>query len=703
MTKYQQGFPVNSNGEIVLSGTNQVVVGTLPIDMLPVDDDGRLKLGHPTMIVNTIADLKALSAGQFSSVQVLGYYAAGDGGGGQYYYDSSDTTSADNGGSIIVDNDGGRWKLVNNGKVTLRQFGAKGDGVNNDCDNFRMAIKYFKNIHIDDGTFLIAPTASSGDFMLYLGIADGKTDRSGLVITGNGEKSIIKLADNVGRNKLLFAGGNSDSLKNMTFKDFCIDLNGANNLQTSFADPLRYNCAFYFSCYCENLLFQNLHIKNGSGSQWIRVGNDTSVGYGKTIRVLNNKFENFGIGLPNNYQQDVSVCYVQADDILCEGNTFSCDTITFDLSRGHTAFELHCETATKVVNNTFKNLQLPILLASSQKNFRNVVVDGNTFEQTNYMVSLDGGTYDQKQVIISNNTYQSTVCKSSAIVPLGFSGEPVKSREDIVFEGNIVNCWNNVNLGVHLFYCDSVYLRSITIRDNQVGGLTGAILTFLGVVRNDTYAEIVVKNNRMDSLGNTSGAYPDNPAFVHIETSSGTINTVEIDGNVLMNSADKNYSAFGCYKISGAIKYVFVDRTDSIVNEGYPLVTDGVTNYTKKIIESSIEKPVDYRTGYVTVPAGGSLNLFDFAPFTLNENALLDVKIWISVGGSSNGTVLHYSVLKASAANIATLLASGGAFVGDVTLNFSGTMLRLTSTYGSNLSALVCIKGLSTQPIQWLV
>ena len=117
MAKYQQGFPVNENGEIVVSGTNQAVVGTLPIDMLPIDeDDGGLKLSHLTMIVNTIADLKALSAGQFSSVQVLGYYAAGDGGGGQYYYDSSDTTSADNGGSIIVDNDGGRWKLVNNGK-----------------------------------------------------------------------------------------------------------------------------------------------------------------------------------------------------------------------------------------------------------------------------------------------------------------------------------------------------------------------------------------------------------------------------------------------------------------------------------------------------------------------------------------------------------------------------------------------------------
>ena len=47
MPKFQQGFPVSANGEIVLSGTNQAVVGTLPIDILPVDDDdGGLKLAN---------------------------------------------------------------------------------------------------------------------------------------------------------------------------------------------------------------------------------------------------------------------------------------------------------------------------------------------------------------------------------------------------------------------------------------------------------------------------------------------------------------------------------------------------------------------------------------------------------------------------------------------------------------------------------
>lgn len=63
MTKYQQGFPVNENGEIVLSGTNQAVVGTLPIDMLPVDDNGGLKLGNVATLVTDAGGGPSLQAG----------------------------------------------------------------------------------------------------------------------------------------------------------------------------------------------------------------------------------------------------------------------------------------------------------------------------------------------------------------------------------------------------------------------------------------------------------------------------------------------------------------------------------------------------------------------------------------------------------------------------------------------------------------
>ena len=54
MAKYQQGFPVNENGEIVVSSGNggNTVSSTLPIDQIPVDDTtGGLKLANVAMLV----------------------------------------------------------------------------------------------------------------------------------------------------------------------------------------------------------------------------------------------------------------------------------------------------------------------------------------------------------------------------------------------------------------------------------------------------------------------------------------------------------------------------------------------------------------------------------------------------------------------------------------------------------------------------
>ncbi|WP_457390976.1 hypothetical protein [Roseateles sp. P5_E1] len=82
--------------------------------------------------VDSIAALKGLSKTTYDRAFVIGYYTPGDGGGGNYWYDPSDTTSADDGGTVIVATDGGRWKLVIVGSVTLKQFGAKGNNVADD-------------------------------------------------------------------------------------------------------------------------------------------------------------------------------------------------------------------------------------------------------------------------------------------------------------------------------------------------------------------------------------------------------------------------------------------------------------------------------------------------------------------------------------------------------------------------------------------
>lgn len=99
-----------------------ITSGTLP--------DARLSF-VPQAPVATISALKALAAGAYTSVNVLGYYAAGDNGGGTFLWNGA-SAAADNGGTVIAPNTGsGRWiRQVANGVYMPRMFGARGDGSN---------------------------------------------------------------------------------------------------------------------------------------------------------------------------------------------------------------------------------------------------------------------------------------------------------------------------------------------------------------------------------------------------------------------------------------------------------------------------------------------------------------------------------------------------------------------------------------------
>lgn len=129
---------------------------------------GAGQIGRGGQVVSSIAGLRALFKTSASkNAFVAGYYAAGDGGGGAYYLDAADTTSADNGGTVIVAADGARWKLKHQGEVTLKQFGAKGDGTTDDSAAWaaaNTAAKLFAGaVRVTAGSYrIVTPGTLSG-------------------------------------------------------------------------------------------------------------------------------------------------------------------------------------------------------------------------------------------------------------------------------------------------------------------------------------------------------------------------------------------------------------------------------------------------------------------------------------------------------------------------------------------------------------
>jgi len=75
---------------------------------------------------------------------------------GEFVYDSTDTSSADNGGTIIVSTNGKRWKRKDSRFVSVKWFGAVGDGVTNDTQPISNAIATGKSVFFPKGNYLSA-------------------------------------------------------------------------------------------------------------------------------------------------------------------------------------------------------------------------------------------------------------------------------------------------------------------------------------------------------------------------------------------------------------------------------------------------------------------------------------------------------------------------------------------------------------------
>jgi hypothetical protein len=116
----------------------------------------------------------------------------GDGGDGWWRFDASSSATA-NGGTILAPDAGsGRWLRIENTPVSVKWFGAKGDGSTNDTSAIQLAIDYAEDVVGDAGVVVRFPKGDYVHGALLVSVSGVRLEAEGDVrllkntTTGNG-------------------------------------------------------------------------------------------------------------------------------------------------------------------------------------------------------------------------------------------------------------------------------------------------------------------------------------------------------------------------------------------------------------------------------------------------------------------------------------------------------------------------------------
>lgn len=141
--------------------------------------------------VDSVSTLKGLSAPSSSVTYYLrGYYSIGDGGGGFFRWNSADT-STDNGGTILQRTAGGtgRWNRIHDGQLSIRWFGAKGDGSTNDTSAVQACLTAGATggypVYVPKGSFKVTTVRVYNGLPAFYGpgtIVDSGVSGAGVVV-----------------------------------------------------------------------------------------------------------------------------------------------------------------------------------------------------------------------------------------------------------------------------------------------------------------------------------------------------------------------------------------------------------------------------------------------------------------------------------------------------------------------------------------
>ena len=450
---------------------------------------------------------------------------------------------------VIFRAKGSEWYVLSNyisGEyVNVKQFGAKGDGVNNDAPIINYAIEVTSRLKMrlfipkTDDFYLIDPQILTVDETspIQPNIHVGMLIQSNMNVFS--DKALLKLKDGISSEtapkdiRMFFS---NDFLHDISMSGLVLDMNGLNNLITSKIKQCKKNekdeiiCNIIYSQKTQfhfgfsgtkngigsganNVLIENCSFINTAGVTCISMcqSNTANVMLGRNWIIRNNLFKNNGLD-----SIDHSSIFGWAKDVNCYNNTFYNDVMpdSTDPVGGQVAYEVHGSNQ-NFFNNTIENYYqgLWVGINNSEDKIQNIYIHDNTFKLSCVFVDFYNGNLenvssypvDIENVFIKSNVGTITNTQVNDGVKQFIRINAKKAPSNVFIENNTLINESYVKpcSFFSAVYVEKQYssLSHIFVNNNSGTNLDTGCTFFWG--KNMDFGKIQILNNSFEYKDNT--------------------------------------------------------------------------------------------------------------------------------------------------------------------------------------------------------
>ena len=273
-----------------------------------------------TSVMAMKLDYQNLVDGQVITTKAY-YENANEAGGGTYKITLNDGSFTDDGGKFIkLDDNSDLWAVLQiaNDEIDVYQYGAYGDGIKDDSEYIKKAIKSnIKTIHIATGTYIVSSEITIPSNITIVG------DNNSTILACEGFKSganvfVASNKENITIKNITISGNSAVNTRDKGYSDqdgiHLLDLWGNNNV-------LIENCTFKDNIYAAIRIFKGDSIEIGKSKFYnvdcgvISLGNEGI----DNLKIINNVFDG------HEYSEPISLFTNNANytNVTISGNKMS--------------------------------------------------------------------------------------------------------------------------------------------------------------------------------------------------------------------------------------------------------------------------------------------------------------------------------------------------------------------------------------------